>query len=133
MTMEKLAPDNSIGLRFTTVYGPNAREYMFIPKLLKNDIRYVNTNHARDFIHVDDVCNAILKVLHSNLAGVCDVGTGQSNNLTDILEYVGLKHVEKRVGDDHERLDNKADISHMSQIGWKPNVELFSYLNQNYG
>ena len=133
MTMEKLAPDNSIGLRFTTVYGPNAREYMFIPKLLKNDIRYVNTNHARDFIHVDDVCNAILKVLHSNLAGVCDVGTGQSNNLTDILEYVGLKHVEKRVGDDHERLDNKADISRMSQIGWKPNVELFSYLNQNYG
>ena len=36
MTMEKLAPASSIGLRFTTVYGPNARESMFFPKLLNH-------------------------------------------------------------------------------------------------
>ncbi len=132
MTMEKLAPASSIGLRFTTVYGPNARESMFIPKLLNHDVRYINTNHSRDFIHVNDVCDAIIKVLHSNLVGICDVGTGDSNLLTDIVDHVGLKNIEYKIGDNFERLDNKANIKFLLNIGWKPNIKLFDYLENNY-
>ena len=33
--MEQIAPKNSLGMRFTTVYGPGAREGMLIPKLIK--------------------------------------------------------------------------------------------------
>ena len=133
MLMEKLSPANSVGLRFTTVYGPKAREFMFIPKLLNRDVQYVNTNHTRDFIHVDDVCNAILKVLHSNIAGVCDVGTGETNSLIDIVNHVGLKDVEHKVGDEHERLDNQADIKPLMSTGWKPTIKLFDYLDKHYG
>ena len=132
MTMEKIAPPNSIGLRFTTVYGPNAREHMFIPKLLTRDVKFINTNHKRDFIHVTDVCNAIMKVLHSNLAGVCDVGTGESNSLVDIVNHVGLKNIEHRVGDNKERIDNKANIEVLLKTGWKPTINLFDYLDKNY-
>ena len=132
MTMEKLAPASSIGLRFTTVYGPNARESMLIPKLLNHDVRYINTNHSRDFIHVNDVCDAIIKILHSNLAGVCDVGTGDSNLLTDIVDHVGLKNIEYKIGDNFERLDNMADIKPLTNIGWKPTIELFEYLDKHY-
>lgn len=133
MTMEKLAPDNSVGLRFTTVYGPNAREFMFIPKLLNRDVRYVNTNHTRDFIHVDDICRAIIKVMGSDIVGVMDVGTGETNSLIDIVNHVGLKNIEHKVGDEHERLDNQADIKTLMSIGWQPTIKLFDYLDKHYG
>ena len=35
--IEKIAPKNSIGLRFTTIYGPGGRENMLIPKIIKNE------------------------------------------------------------------------------------------------
>jgi nucleoside-diphosphate-sugar epimerase len=114
------------------VYGPNARESMFIPKLLNHDVRYINTNHSRDFIHVNDVCDAIIKVLRSNLVGICDVGTGDSNLLTDIVDHVGLKNIEYKIGDNFERLDNKANTKFLLNIGWKPNIKLFDYLENNY-
>ena len=58
-SLERIAPENSLGMRFTTVYGPNARESMLIPRILRNDVPYINTNHSRDFIHVDDLVRAI--------------------------------------------------------------------------
>ena len=132
MTMEKISPPNSIGLRFTTVYGPNAREHMFIPKLLTRGVKFINTNHKRDFIHVKDVCNAILTVLDSTLTGVCDVGTGESNSLEDIVDHVGLMNIEHKIGDDKERTDNKANTEILSRTGWKPTIKLFDYLDENY-
>ena len=54
-SLERIAPANSINMRFTTVYNPNARESMLIPRILRNDVPYINTNHSRDFIHVDDL------------------------------------------------------------------------------
>lgn len=132
MTMEKLAPASSIGLRFTTVYGPNARESMFIPKLLNHDVRYINTNHTRDFIHVNDICEAIIKVMSSDVTGVMDIGTGESNSLVDIVNHVGLKNIEHRIGDDCERSDNKADTKSLKDIGWKSTIKLFEYLDKHY-
>ena len=37
-SLEKFATDNSLGMRFTTTYGPNGRENMLIPKIINNDI-----------------------------------------------------------------------------------------------
>ena len=66
-SLERIAPPNSINMRFTTVYGPNARESMLIPRILRNDVPYINTNHSRDFIHVDDLVRAIDTLIKSNL------------------------------------------------------------------
>ena len=38
--MEQLEHPNSLGMRFTTVYGPGARKNMLIPKILNDDIRF---------------------------------------------------------------------------------------------
>ena len=62
-----------------------------------------------------------------------DVGTGDSNSLVDIVNHVGLKNVEHRVGDENERLDNKADIKSLMSIGWKPKIKLYDYLDRHYG
>ena len=129
-SMEQIAPPNSVGMRFTTVYGPGARETMLIPRILRNDVPYINVNHKRDFIHVDDVISAILLLLHNSYKGIIDVGTGVSNKLTDIISNVGIE-AKGQIGGDNERFDNKADTSILNSFGWKSNIELFDYIKKN--
>ena len=129
-SMEQIATQNSVGMRFTTVYGPGARQSMLIPRILKNDVPYVNVNHKRDFIHVDDVISAMLILIHNTYTGIIDVGTGISNKLTDIMDRVGIE-TKGQIGGDNERLDNKADTSTLNGFNWKPNIELFDYIQKN--
>ena len=136
-SMEQIAPANSLGMRFTTVYGPGARDTMLIPKILKNDVPYINTNHSRDFIHVYDICSAIESILRQKSitafpekTGAIDIGTGITNKLTDMMDYFGITP-EKRVGGDTERLDNKANIEAMTSYGWEPQYEVKKYIEEN--
>src|SRR6056300_224119 len=132
--MEHIAPKNSIGMRFTTVYGPGAREEMLIPRLLRNDVHYINTDHKRDFIHVNDILSAIGVLLRDKITKkkVIDIGTGVSNNLLDIISQLNINVDDKRIGTMFERKDNKADISILIELGWKPEINLFDYLKENY-
>ena len=127
--IERMAPEGSIGMRFTTVYGPNARDNMLIPMIEQNNVPYINVDHSRDFIHVYDLVCAIKKVMKSNISGVIDVGTGFSINLNDLMSYLGLK-VKKRLGKYYERRDNVADINILKQLGWNPKYKLFDYLRK---
>ena len=128
--LEQLEHDNSIGLRFTTVYGPGARENMLIPLILKNKVHYLNVNHIRDFIHVSDICSAIEVVMKNELRGVIDVGTGIGNKLVDIADYFKLDYI-KMIGNETERLDNTADTSVLNKYGWKAKVNLYHYIEEN--
>ena len=128
--LEQIAPENSLGMRFTAVYGPHAKPNMLIPKLLKNDVQYVNRNHKRDFIHVDDLISAIDILMTENIKGVLDIGTGHSHDLTDITDYCQID-CERRLGGDNERLDNKADTTTLNRLGWKPKINLYNYIKEN--
>lgn len=127
--VERMAPEGSIGMRFTTVYGPNARDNMLIPMIEQDNVPYINVDHSRDFIHVYDLVCAIKKVMKSNISGVIDIGTGFSINLNDLMSYLGLK-VKKRLGKYYERRDNVADINILKQLGWNPKYKLFDYLRK---
>jgi len=129
-SLEQVAHSNSLGMRFTTVYGPNARESMLIPRILRNDVPFINTNHSRDFIHVDDLIRAINSLIHSNLVGVTDIGTGITNKLLDIVDYFKI-NCQRVVGNIFERLDNKADNTLLYNIGWQPTISLFEYIKEN--
>ena len=128
--LERVAPDNSMGMRFTTVYGPNARDTMLIPRILRNDVPYINTNHSRDFIHVDDLVRGIDNLMKSNLTGVTDIGSGTTNNLVELIEYFGI-NCERVVGEQNERLDNLADNTLLNKIGWSPKINLYDYIKEN--
>lgn len=129
-TVERMAPEGSIGLRFCTIYNDSQqRPNMFIPRLFRKDISFINTNHKRDFIHISDVCEAIKFLLTQQVSGVFDIGTGISTPLKEITDFFNIK-VEERTGDEHERLDNIADISKLRDLGWEPKVKLFEYLKQ---
>ena len=116
-------------MRFTTVYGPNAKPNMLIPKILQNDVSYINTNHKRDFIHVDDIISAIDILMIENVKGVLDIGTGHTHDLVDIVDYFKID-CERRMGGENERLDNTADTTTLNRLGWKPKVNLYNYIKE---
>ena len=129
-SMEQLFHINSLGLRFTTVYGPGARKDMLIPQILKGKVNYINVNHSRDFIHVNDLVTAIETVMKIDLRGVIDIGTGESHKLVDIVDYFKIDY-DKKMGDETERLDNKADISIMEEYNWSAKTDLYKYIKEN--
>ena len=129
-SMEQLFHTNSLGLRFTTAYGPGARKDMLIPQILKGRVNYINVNHSRDFIHVNDLISAIETVMKIDLRGVIDIGTGESNKLVDIVDYFKIDY-DKKMGDETERLDNKADISIMEEYNWSAKIDLYKYIKEN--
>jgi len=127
--MEKMAPEGSIGMRFTTVYGPNARDDMLIPMIERNAVQYINVDHSRDFIHVYDIVCAIKTIMKSNISGVLDIGTGFSIKLDDLMSSLDM-NVEKKIGKHYERIDNVADINILKELGWNPKYKLFDYLRK---
>jgi nucleoside-diphosphate-sugar epimerase len=124
-----MAPEKTLGMRFTTTYGPNAREQMLIPSIIRNEVPYINIDHSRDFIHVDDLCNAIVMLIDKNEYGVIDIGTGISNKLVDIMNQCKMTYTGT-IGLEIERKDNKADISNLTKYGWKPKINLYQYLDK---
>ena len=130
-TIERIAPRRALGLRFTTIYNGDQepRPDMFIPKLLRRQIEFVNKNHKRDFIHVSDICDALVHLMNKRLTGVFDLGTGKSTKLKDITDHLGL-YPKFKIGDKHERLDNRADITKLRSTGWKPTLDIFEYFNE---
>ena len=128
-SLEQLAPEKSLGMRFTTTYGPNAREQMLIPSIIRNEVPYINIDHSRDFIHVNDLCKAIVMLIDKNEYGIIDIGTGISNKITDIMEYCKLTF-QGVIGSEIERKDNKADITNLTKYGWSPKINLFEYLDK---
>ena len=135
--IEQIAPENSIGMRFTTVYGPGAREKMLIPMLIKNQVKYVNIDHHRDFIHIEDLMSAIKILITNNVKQkVLEIGTGSSINLLDLLDKLNINIEDKRMGTMFERKNNKASIQILKDLGWSAKTNLIEYIKKergNYG
>ncbi len=129
--MEKIAPKNSLGLRFTTVWAEDGRADMFMSKLFKNNIQYI-TDHTRDFIHVSDIVSAIDLLMNKDITGVMDVGTGISNSLKTLVDLVGIKNYSSVKGDQFERMDNCANIKELRNLGWEPKVNVIEYIKNKY-
>ena len=129
-SLERLAPKNSVGMRFTTVYGPGAREHMLIPRILRDDVPFIHTNHTRDFVHVDDVLSAVDTLMKSDYKGVLDVGCGKSYNLQELLQHNGID-CEKRIGNESERTDNRANNEDLINLNWSPKCDLYNYIKEN--
>ena len=121
---EVMAPPNSVGMRFTTVYGPDSRPNMMYRMLEDKTAKYV-TNHKRDWIHVKDVCRAIHYLASSSIIGPVTIGTGKSVSVKALADAMGMGHLPLVKDTPGERMDNQADISRLKKIGWFPTVDIF--------
>ena len=89
---ELQAPPNSVGMRFTTVYGEDSRPDMMYRMLEDKTAKYV-TNHKRDWIHVKDVVRAIRYLAPTDICGPVSVGTGDPVSVKELAEKMGMGHL----------------------------------------
>jgi UDP-glucose 4-epimerase len=106
--------EQAVGMRFHTVYSDTPRKGMFMQKLLDKQLEYV-TGHSRDFIHIDDICNAIIYLLHVEIRGVLDIGTGVSTKISDLAP-----HLPVEIDTPNERDMTCASTDLMEALGWSP-------------
>ena len=130
--MEQVAGrfENTLGLRFHTVYGPNSRVDMIYDMLLKRDVSYI-TNHTRDWTHVYDVCSAIdvcIQNHYSIFEWAIDVGNGMPVSVKDLADHLWPDNelpVKEVKG---ERVNTCADPTILTGLGWKPEYHVLDPL-----
>ena len=116
---------DTLGMRFHTVYDDNPREGMFIQKLLDGKLEYV-TNHYRDFIHVEDLCDAIELLIESRYSGTVDIGTGKPFRVRDLAPDVPI-----RLNTPNERSWTCANMERLRTLGFNPKHSIEKLLTNN--
>ena len=118
---ELMAPENAIGVRFFTVYGPYGRPDMLVRRLKSGEVFETISNHSRDYTHVYDVAKGIKAIIeldpykHKN--GVYDIGEGRSIKNTYLCNL--FNQYPKEVEVLNESQSTCADPTFMQSIGWK--------------
>ena len=123
--LEELAEryPNTLGMRFHTVWSDTPRKGMFLDKLFNNELEYV-TNHHRDFIHINDVCDAIQILINKpHVKGVLDIGSGHPIRVRDLAPNAPI-----RLNTPNERTFTCANTEKMKSLGFKPKYSIENYL-----
>ncbi len=129
----------SFSLRFANLYGTCADHKTSVMSLFlqwimegKPLVVYGDGDQTRDFVHVDDVCQAVYLALKSEgpLGEVFQIARGQETSVNELVtalkEMAGreleVNYMPERVG---EIRRNYSDIGKArSLLGFEPNVEL---------
>ena len=129
--------------RLSNVYGPGQSAAAIIPSLItqmkspvteEQKISIGNTQSIRDFIHVNDVVEALIQIAASNAttSRVFNVSTAQGTSIQKIIELLSnvLNYHGEIVIDRHKVRENekKSLIADNSEIkkttGWSPLVKI---------
>lgn len=112
--------NSSIGMRFHTVWP--GRDDMLYKLLSAGKVTYINGDHYRDFIHIDDLCSAILTIMknYSNISPVVDIGTGHATPVLEVAKRFGFDGEVRFDSAPHERTITMANIEYLLRLGWTP-------------
>jgi UDP-glucose 4-epimerase len=125
----------NISFRFFNVYGPRlntSSQYsavmgtFLLQKRNNKPLTIVGDGkQTRDFIHVDDLINAFLKVAKSKSVNkIYNLGSGKRISINTVAKIFGgkKKYIPKRPGEPKHSL---ADISKIKkEINWKPKISI---------
>lgn len=125
----------AISVRFFNVYGPRSKisnQYgavfgiFLAQKAAKKPLTIVGDGkQTRDFIHVYDLTNALVKISKSNISKkIYNLGTGKEVSINKIANLIGgdKVFVPKRPGEPNRSL---ADISKIKKdINWRPKISI---------
>ena len=130
--------------RCSNNYGPNQYPEKLIPLMiqkLKNDEKlpvYGNGKNIRDWIHVQDHCEAIDEVLHNGRDGeLYNIGGECEKRNIDIIEFLLtnlkkshdlIEFVEDRKGHDWRYAMDISKIK--NELGWKPKISITKGLKE---
>ena len=121
---------NAIGMRFHTIWP--GRDDMLFKKLSRGDVTYINNQHYRDFVHVDDVIQAIDIIMDKWLdidEKVLDIGTGHATPVSEVARVMGYegKYVDENPSG--ERVHTIANIEPLLALGYTPKWNILDYEN----
>ena len=130
--LEELASryPNTLGMRFHTVYSDSCpRENMFFNKLRNGTLEYT-TRHYRDFIHLEDILDAIeILIAKEHINGTIDIGTGNPVKVQDFAPDIPV-----RLNTPGERSWTCANTEKMKALGFEPKYTVEKFLtNANNG
>ncbi len=126
--------------RCNNVYGKNQHYEKVIPcfinKALNNDELPIHGdgNKVRDFIHCDDVNNAIKIIIEKGEIGeIYNIGINNpikindlANKIINIIGKGNIKYIQNRPFNDYRYI---VDTSKLEKLGWKPNINFDDGLN----
>jgi UDP-glucose 4-epimerase len=138
----------SVAMRISNAYGPGQLKgngFGVIAHWLASAAEgkplrmYGDSNTTRDFVYIDDVCDAFLRILSSDdPPSVVNIGSGVPTSLaelaeiiTDTVDGVDILHEPDR-GFDVAR--TWLDVSRAkTALGWEPQVQLREGISRTWG
>jgi UDP-glucose 4-epimerase len=130
---------STLALRYANVYGPGQDPMgeagvvaIFAGKMLKGETPTINGDglQTRDYVYVEDVAQANVLGLESQVTGALNVGTGLETNVVEIARGIAAalgisqppKHGPTAPGEQRRSVIDPAAIG--SKLGWRPAVQL---------
>ena len=103
----------------------------------KNPI-FFDFNSKRDFIHIDDICNAINFLMFKKAQGIYNIGSGKSSKIIEIAKFFSKK-LKKNILIKKSKISKidilTSDVSKIKKFGWYPKIKfqkiLIDYYNSN--
>jgi dTDP-L-rhamnose 4-epimerase len=136
----------SVALRYSITQGPRQSLFnhysgicrIFVSRALRGEplVVYEDGKQTRDFVHIEDVVEANMAVLHDDRANFQAFNAG-SGDVVSVLQYaqaVGKateREVELQISNEYRRGDNRHSVScidKLSSLGWKPKRNLAGIL-----
>jgi len=130
---------NSVSARVFTVYGPGQKSDNLVPKVIQqlemgvDIIELGNLDPTRDFIHVEDVSEAIITLLDNLKEGyeVYNIGSGDEFSVEEIVRQLIIAMGSTATIDSNTgRKDNieiermVSDCTKLRNLGWEPEYDL---------
>lgn len=115
-------------------YGPKQNENEIIPKLIlssfNEDYLHIDTSIERSLIYIDDVCFALLKIIHfGNVGSEYNVLTDQKYKDLDIARLI-LKKMQlpmtliEYIESNNVILGSISDNMSIKKLGWSPKISI---------
>ena len=125
-----------INVRLSNIYGPTLLkrpdlvQSILMRILIKKEkkIKIWNFSPKRDFVHTDDVADAVVRLLFSNYSGNINIGTGISKPVGTVSKIISdltdtnIINLRKKVDGQKEFRFNINLINKLT--GWKPKLGL---------
>lgn len=130
--------------RFYNVYGPNEivdGDYAAVIGLWRRQVRdnkpitvVGDGNQRRDFTHVDDIVDGLIKIAHYDNyhPDAWELGTGKNYSINEVYEMFNKRfnidkiHIPDQPGNYKSTLQENTDAQNI--LGWKPSDKLQQYI-----
>lgn len=135
--LEKDGMQSGVDLIWTRIfypYGPGEHPDRLISFLIQNALAGKESPlkqqaALRDYIHVQDIAQALLLLAAKAKPGIFNIGTGKGVRLSFLRSLVETEHGKSHCKSDHEHAGEVsdaviADVSRISALGWKPQFDI---------